>query len=166
MTSDEIKADIVHFCGGCGLKDTSVKDWKRTSKKSFYDGTASLRTFANDKVGVQVLTLEENEGEDLTIIEGGTMLFYAVDADSEMREEGIEGIFVMFASETFWKRTHYIPDNHMQWFMENCYSVREDLLDELSENQFIINEMGLEEVKEYLTGLGMKYEDMSHAGSM
>ena len=160
MSSAEIKEEISQFFAGSKIGRTENRDWKMVSKKSLWGGEAQIRTFRNPIIGLEVHTLDDY-GE-ISIIESGTMLFDVGQADPE--EMGMEGVFVMFAPESFWKREHCIPDSHLLWAMENCYGVKEGLLDELAENQFLVTDMTLEEVKTYLTSLGMRHEDMSTAG--
>lgn len=154
MSSVDIKEQLVEAYPG-----TAISHWKRTSKRKI--GTQEVRTFVNEKTGVEVFV--HDDGESIT--EVGPMLFYAVAADDEAAEwMDIEDgdVMVMFAPKGFWEKNHCITDQHFEFTLVNHYGADPADFEELSENQFLSN-LPLEEVKAKLTALGMTFTDMSTA---
>ena len=142
---------------------SSEADWKRVSKKQI-DGMA-VRVFVNKKTNDQVTAVED--GDSINLYESGPdspMLFYAATGQlyGDECEDGMT--FVMFAPKKFWDRNHYIPDWHMQWYLENVLQAPKDYLDEASENQFMVED-SLEDTIATLQACGFVFEpEMAKAG--
>lgn len=158
MSSDDCKEALVNI-----VRDTKTKDWKRTSKKTINGLT--VREFRNTATGEVAMV----SGEGYDVYELGPnspMLYYYADAhemEPDMSEPG--ETFVMLAPKQFWERNHCIPDWHMTEFLVKVLNVPPNLLDEISENQFIVY-APLDELIETFDRLGFVHEpEMARAGS-
>lgn len=154
MSSAEIKDTLEYQFRG-----SNAKDWKRTAKKIHKVGHRNyeIRTFHNSKIDQEVVVMNEDDADSSVIIEGGQMLYYAVEDEDE------KIVRVIFCPETMWDRVHYIPDRHLSLLLRLHYGLDPNLLDEESENNFS-SEHSFDEVKESLEKSGFVYRDMSKAG--
>jgi hypothetical protein len=168
MSSGDIKEMIASQFYGQGAA-AIANNWKRTSKKSVQTryGTFYQRTFQNPKTGDEVITLADEDADEVVVLDAGTMFYHVEIQDMSMMGGDKEGVFVMFCPEAKWKRDHCIPDQHLEMILTTCYGLAEGFLEEMAENQFIARAgLTIEDVKSHLNFIGMVEHDMSLAGTL
>lgn len=122
MATDEIKEMLVDH-----NDDTTEKDWKRISKKS-YDGQV-VRTFLNKKSNATFWVFGDADDEE--VYPAGDYLYCV---------SKIEGqLCAAFNPVSYWNSDHCLYDQHIGNAIATIFAIPDWIeLDEVSENQFIV----------------------------
>lgn len=126
MATDEIKEMIVDGWFG---RDTTVKDWKRISKRLMGPDKVEVRTFECAKKGTAVWTF--GEADDECIHPAEEHLYFLGESDGEL--------MVCFNPVSYWNKEKCLWDQHCGFQITTVYDLPEWLeLDEVCENQHIV----------------------------
>lgn len=124
MATDEIKEMLIDTWFG---RDTTVKDWKRVSKKS-YDGQ-EVRTFLNTKDNNTFWVFGDADDEEY--YPAGDYLYCVSEFDGEL--------CAAFNPVSYWNSDHCLYDQHIGNAIATMFPIPDWIeLDELCENQFVV----------------------------
>lgn len=142
--SAEIKDKIARHYEYSGIT-TSVKDWKRLSKRSvsytLYGNshTTYIREFENSKIGIKCSVVGDED--DTTIIENGEWIYGVgkMSPHDPLSKYVTSGMYLGFAPRRFWAATGFMPDNHLGHGLHAFFGLPADIAEsEDSENSFSV----------------------------
>lgn len=151
MATDDIKEMLVDYNDG-----TTVKDWKRLSKKKMGPDNIEVRTFENTKTGDQFWVF--GDAEDEAFHPAGDHLYYVGEYEGDL--------MVAFNPVSYWNSDNCLWDQHCGSYIETMFNIPSWIeLDEASENQFYVElpeGKTEEDVKAAFEAAGLLFDQKFH----
>lgn len=130
MATDELKELLVEY-----NEDTTVKDWKRISKKKL--NGQDVRTFENTKTGELFWTF--GDADDESIQPAGDYYYFLAVGPDPWEENGKDVIHAAINPASYWASDHCLWDQHTGHLFDTVFALPDWIeLDETMENSFII----------------------------
>lgn len=151
MATDEIKEMLVDYNDG-----TTVKDWKRLSKKLMGPDKVEVRTFENTQNGDQFWVF--GDAEDEAIHPAGDHYFFIGEADGEL--------MAAFNPVSYWNKNKCLWDQHCGFYIETIYNIPSWIeLDEACENSFYVEipeDKTIDDVRAAFEHCGLIFDQSFH----